>query len=128
MLIKPPINKDISSEILCEWVVKGMLEKKALGIVVMDLRKINYAVSDYFIICSGNSTTQIDAISDAIEKQVYKQSKENPLNREGQESKEWILLDYVDVVAHIFNDEKRMFYGLEKLWGDAEITSIKDEQ
>lgn len=116
--------KDVSSAVLSEWVVEGMLEKKALDVVVMDLREIKHAVADYFIVCSGNSDTQIDAISESIEEEVHKRSKQNPWKREGQQNKEWILLDYVDVVAHVFNKEKRTFYGLEELWGDAKIKRI----
>lgn len=118
--------KDISSEELSKWVVDGMQEKKAMDVVVMDLREVKHAIADYFIICSGNSDTQIDAISDSVEEQVHKNLKENPWKREGQQNKEWILLDYVDVVAHIFNKEKRTFYGLEELWGDAKITRIEE--
>lgn len=119
-------DKDISSDILSEWVVEGMLDKKAMDVVVMDLRNVKHAIADYFILCSGNSDTQIDAISDSVEEQIHKQSKQNPWKKEGKENKEWILLDYVDVVAHIFNKEKRTFYGLEELWGDAEITRISE--
>ncbi|MFK7953408.1 MAG: ribosome silencing factor [Ekhidna sp.] len=104
--------------------VEGMLNKKAMDVVVMDLRNVKHAIADYFILCSGNSDTQIDAISDAVEEEIHKHSKQNPWKREGKENKEWILLDYVDVVAHIFKKDKRTFYGLEELWGDAEITRI----
>ncbi|WP_425390401.1 ribosome silencing factor [Ekhidna sp.] len=120
------VSKDISSEILSEWVVDGMLDKKGMDVVVMDLRDVKHAIADYFVICSGNSDTQIDAISESIEEQIHKKSKQNPWKREGKENKEWILLDYVDVVAHVFNKEKRTFYGLEELWGDAKITRIEE--
>ena len=120
------ISKDVSSEVLSEWVVEGMLDKKAMDVVVMDLRDVKHAVADYFVLCSGNSDTQIDAISNSIEEQIHKRSKQNPWKREGQQNKEWILLDYVDVVAHVFNKEKRIFYGLEELWGDAKITRIEE--
>lgn len=119
-------SKEISSSTLSDWVVEGMLEKKAQDVVVMDLREVKHAIADYFVICSGTSDTQIDAISESIEKQIHKYSKQNPWKREGRENKEWILLDYVDVVAHVFNREKRTFYGLEELWGDAKITRIGD--
>lgn len=116
--------KEVSSDVLSEWVIEGMLEKKASDVVLMDLKEVKHSVADYFIICSGNSDTQIDAISQSIEDQIHKKSKQNPWKREGQQNKEWILLDYVDVVAHVFNKEKRTFYGLEELWGDAKITHI----
>lgn len=120
------VSKDINSEVLSEWVVEGMLDKKAIDVVIMDLRQVKHAIADYFIICSGNSDTQIDAISDSIEEQIHKRSKQNPWKREGRQNKEWILLDYVDVVAHVFNKDKRTFYGLEELWGDAKITRVEE--
>ncbi|MEQ9405229.1 MAG: ribosome silencing factor [Cyclobacteriaceae bacterium] len=120
------VQNEVSSEVLSEWVVEGMLEKKAQDVVVMDLRNVKHAIADYFILCSGNSDTQIDAISESVEEQVHKKSRQNPWKREGRENKEWILLDYIDVVAHIFNKEKREFYGLEELWGDAKISKIAE--
>ena len=114
----------IDSEALSDFVVQGMQEKKALDIVVLDLRKVKNSVADFFIICSGNSDTQIDAIADSIEDEVFKFSKQWPWKREGKQNKEWVLIDYVNVVAHVFNKEKRAFYGLEELWGDAEILKI----
>lgn len=119
------VSKDVSSDTLSEWVVEGMLNKKALDVVIMDLRKVKHAIADYFIVCSGNSDTQIDAISESIEEEIHKKSKQNPWKKEGHQNKEWILLDYIDVVAHVFNKEKRTFYGLEELWGDAKITRIE---
>jgi ribosome-associated protein len=117
------INKvNINSDELSELVVKGMQEKKALDIVVLNLKHIKNAVADYFVICSGNSDTQVDAITDSIEAEIYKLSKQDPWHKEGQENKEWILLDYVDVVAHVFKKDRRAFYALEDLWGDAQIT------
>lgn len=117
----------IKSSELSDLVVQGMLEKKASDVVVMDLREVHSAVADYFVICSGNSDTQIDAISDSIEEQVFKSYRQNPWKTEGKQNKEWVLIDYVDVVAHVFNKEKRAFYGLEDLWGDAKMTSITEE-
>ena len=118
--------KDLSSEELCKLVVKGMQEKKAVDIVVMDLRDIKNAISDYFVICSGTSDTQIDAIADSVEEEVFKASKVNPWHEEGKMNREWILLDYVDVVVHVFNKERRVFYDLEQLWGDAEIHLVEE--
>lgn len=112
---------------LRELVIHGMLEKKANDIVVLDLTKVKGSVADYFIICSANSDTQVDAIADSIEKEVHKSSKEWPWRTEGKQNKEWILIDYVDVVAHIFKKDKRNFFALEELWGDAKITKIETE-
>ncbi len=110
---------------LNDLVVQGMAEKKAHDIVVLDLRNVKNAVADYFIICSGNSDTQIDAICDSVEEFVFKASKQSPWKKEGKQNKEWILLDYIDVVAHIFKKDKRDFYSLEELWGDAVITPVE---
>jgi len=120
-------SDSISSEQLCHLVVKGMQEKKALDVVIMDLRDIKNAITDFFVICTGNSDTQIDAIGDSIEAEVYKVISEHPWQREGKEAKEWILIDYVDVVAHVFKKDRREFYGLEQLWGDAKITLVEEE-
>src|SRR5687768_3454663 len=117
-------RKGANSEKLSEVIVKGMQEKKATDIVVIDLRKIKNAVADFFIICSGNSDKQLDAISDSVDEEVYKALKENPWHVEGKNNKEWMLLDYSDVVAHIFRKDRRHHYALEKLWGDAEITEV----
>jgi ribosome-associated protein len=117
-------SKGASSEKLSDVIVKGMIEKKAADIVVMDLRKIKNAVADFFVICSGNTDKQIDAISDSIDSEVFKTLKENPWHTEGKNNKEWMLLDYIDVVAHVFRKDRREFYALERLWGDADITEI----
>ncbi len=119
-------RKGVSSEKLSEVIVKGMQEKKATDIVVLDLRNVKNAVADFFVICSGNSDKQLDAITDSVDQEVYKALKENPWHTEGKNNKEWMLLDYIDVVAHVFRRDKREFYSLERMWGDAEITEIAD--
>ncbi|MEO9966405.1 MAG: ribosome silencing factor [Reichenbachiella sp.] len=120
------IKEARNSKVLSDAVVKGMLEKKASDVVLMDLTSIGNAVADFFVICSGTSDTQIDAISDSVEEEVYKATADNPWRKEGKENKEWILMDYANVVVHIFRADRREFYSLEKLWGDATITSIGD--
>jgi len=114
------------SEKLCNAIVKGMQEKKAVDIVVLDLRKVKNAVADFFVICSGGSDKQLDAITESVDEEVYKAVKENPWHVEGKSNKEWMLLDYFDVVAHIFRKDRRDFFALEKLWGDAEIIEIQE--
>jgi ribosome-associated protein len=121
-------TKRANSETLSDIIVKGMQEKKASDIIVMDLRKIKNAVADFFVICSGNSDKQLDAISDSIDAEVYKKFQENPWHTEGKNNKEWMLLDYINVVAHVFRKDRREFYALERLWGDADITEIDDEK
>lgn len=118
---------ELTTEQLRDLVVKGMQEKKGQDIVVMDLRRVKNAITDFFVICSGNSDTQIDALAGSIEEEILKVSRTFPLNREGKANREWILLDYVDVVAHVFKKERREFYDLEQLWGDAEIEHIADD-
>lgn len=119
-------NSSASSEKLSEIVVKGMQEKKASDIVILDLRDVKNAIADFFVICSGNSDTQLDAIADSIDQQVSKELQQNPWHQEGKSTKEWMLMDYVDVVAHIFKKDKRQFYSLEELWGDAKIESVEN--
>lgn len=114
------------SEKLSKEIIKGMQEKKAMNIVLMDLRKVKNAVADFFVICSGNSDKQLDAIADSIGEQVDKGLGEKPWHLEGKNNKEWVVLDYTNVVAHIFRRDRRDFYALEKLWGDADITEIED--
>lgn len=115
---------EATSDILAELVVKGMQEKKATDIVIINLKSLKNAVSDYFVIASANSDTQIDAIASSIEEEVYKSVRQNPWQSEGRTNNEWVLLDYVDVVAHIFLKDKREFYALEELWGDAKIEQV----
>jgi len=121
-------RKGVNSETLSDVIVKGMQEKKASDIVVMDLRKIKNAVADFFVICSGNSDKQLDAISDSIDVEVFKKLQENPWHTEGKNNKEWMLLDYINVVAHVFRKDRREFYALERLWGDADITEINADK
>ena len=119
-------NKELSSKDLSELVAKGMIEKKGLDIAILDLRKVKNSITDFFVICSGNSDTQIDALANSVEDEVYKMSKTEPWQKEGKANGEWILIDYVDVVAHIFNKDRRKHYDLEELWGDAEVTYLED--
>ncbi|AKD03268.1 ribosome silencing factor [Pontibacter korlensis] len=116
---------EATSDILAELVVKGMQEKKASDIVVMNLKSLKNAVSDYFVIASASSDTQLDAIASSIEEEVHKAIGQNPWQTEGRTNKEWVLLDYVDVVAHVFLRDKREFYALEELWGDAKIEHVE---
>ncbi len=109
-------------------IVHGMQEKKAVDIVVLDLTHLSNSIASYFVICSGNSDTQVEAIMDSIEHEVKKTCSETPWKREGLNNKEWILLDYVSVVTHIFLKDKRRFYGLEELWGDAVMDLIEDSK
>ncbi len=108
-------------------VVLAMQDKKAKNIVSLNLDKIPNAVSHYFVICSASSKTQVDAIHDNVMEFVKKNCGINPLHREGETNAEWILLDYFDVVVHIFLEEIRDFYKLEALWADAPKTEFKSD-
>lgn len=122
----PKKKKIADSEKLSKAVVAGMQEKKAQDIVVMDMRETKNAIADFFVICSGNSDKQVEAIARSVDEEVEKKLKENPWHIEGKNNKEWVILDYINVVAHVFKKDKREFYALEKLWGDAHITEIPD--
>lgn len=112
-------RKSNESTYISEIIIHGLQEKKGNEIVRVDLRKINSSVTDYFVICHADSSTQVRALADSVEKEVFKALKQDPWHREGVAEGEWVLLDYVDVVVHIFKTEKRQHYGIEDLWGDA---------
>lgn len=117
-------SSDSDSQILCDTIVEGMQENKAKDIVVLDLREITTAVADFFVICSGESTVQVDGISSTVARLTRKELSEKPWNIEGKINKEWVLMDYVSVVAHIFYQDRRSFFDLEDLWADAKRTDI----
>jgi ribosome-associated protein len=106
-------------------IIRAIQDKKGEGIVSLDLRKIHEAVADFFVICQASSTTQVKAIADAIEVEVKAELDENPYRHEGQQSAQWILIDYVNVVVHIMQPETRKFYRLEEMWSDAPMTEYK---
>jgi len=112
---------DKKFEQLRDCIVHAMHEKQAENVVSIDLRKFNNRLAEMFIICHGNSVTQVEAIADYVEELSVKQMHQKPFHREGFENKEWILLDYFDIVVHVFLEEKRDFYSIEQLWGDGEI-------
>ncbi len=123
-IVKKNARKLNDEERLRNCIVDGMLEKKAKEIVCIDLRNIKNSVTDFFVICHADSKTHIDAIAKSVEEFVYKNEGEDPFHREGRSNSEWVLLDYLNVVVHIFRQEQREFYGLERLWADAEIQRI----
>ena len=123
-IAKKSVLKLDNAESLKDAVVEGMQEKKGKEIVCIDLRNIKNAIADFFVICHADSKTHVDTIARAVEEFVFKKQKEEPFHREGYENSEWILLDYLTVVAHIFHKEQREFFGIERLWADAEIKRI----
>lgn len=118
-------NKTSDSGKLIELVTEGLKEKKAKDIKVMDVRDLT-TLTDYFVVCHGTSDTQIGALANSVLEKVKEGTGENVWQREGMESRRWIILDYVNVVVHIFNQEKREYYGIERMWSDASITEVSD--
>jgi len=113
-----------NSEILADIVVSAIQEKKGQKISLLDLRSLNNSLCDFFIICHGSSTTQVDAIADSVRDFAIKQLNEKPRSIEGKTQSEWVLIDFVDVIVHVFLEEKREHYSLEELWADARIEHI----
>ena len=120
-------KKAVSTDILLANIIKGIEEVKGNDIDILDLRDIDTAVCDYFVICSGTSNTQVNAIVNSVRKTVSKDLKDNPWHVEGEDNAEWVLMDYVSIVVHVFQKPIREYYNIEGLWGDAKITSIQNK-
>jgi ribosome-associated protein len=114
------------TELLLGGILKGIFEKKGQDVLKIDLRKLENRITDFFIICHGSSANQVDSLCDSVEDTVIKKAGEKPLHVEGLENCFWVLLDYGDVVVHIFLEEYRHFYSLESLWADASMEAMKD--
>jgi len=119
--------KDGTSKYLAEVIIKGMQEKKALDIVCLDLREVDGAVTDFFVVCHGDSTTQVTGIAKAVEEETLKELGEKAWRSEGKENSTWMLMDFVNVVAHVFHKDAREFYNIEALWGDAIARRIEEQ-
>ena len=120
----PRRKKKEPRDILIESVVTAMTNTKAKNPVILDFSGMKGAVCDAFVICHGSSRTQTEAIADHVIEEVKKQTGQNPWHKEGFENAEWILIDYSDVVIHIFQEERRRFYNIEQLWADAPLTKV----
>jgi ribosome-associated protein len=114
-----------SSKIL-KVIIKAIQDKKGESVVSLDLRKISEAVADFFIICEAGSSVQVKAIADAVEEQVRQECGEAPYRHEGYQALQWVLVDYVNVVVHIFQKETRKFYRLEEMWHDGVMLEYED--
>ena len=110
--------------LLSEIIAKAMVSKKAEHVIRMDLRKIRNRICDCFVVCQGNSAVHIQTIRDAVIDEVRKAVGEKPWHVEGEDKSEWLLVDYANVVVHIFMEKTRKFYNIEDLWADAEITKF----
>ncbi len=117
-------KKETSTDQLIAKIIEGIEDVKGQNIDILDLRDIENTVCDYFIICNGTSNTQVAAIVNSVQKVASKGLKEKPWHVEGLDNSEWVLMDYVNVVVHVFQKHIREFYDIESLWGDAKITSI----
>lgn len=120
------ILKRLSTEELNDLIIESMQDVKGNKILKLDLRHLDDAPTDYFIICEGSSTTQVKAISDRVFKNIKDDTGDLPFHYEGQQSAHWICLDYFDVVVHVFYPETREFYQLEDLWSDALFTEFEN--
>ena len=109
---------------LVETITKGIQEKKGANITIVDLKGIDGAITKYFIICQGNSPAQIEAITESIGDMARIDLGEKPVNVVGLGTDQWVAMDYVDVLVHVFLPEARQFYDLENLWQDAKLTNI----
>ena len=120
------INKDklTESKALAKLAALGIENKKGLDIVVLDLQGVQSAPANYFVICSGNVPSHTEAICDGVYESIKKATGYNPLRIEGYDNAEWILMDYFDVVVHIFLKDKRDHYRLEQLWADGEKVEL----
>ena len=116
-----------STKLLLKSVIKGILNKQGHDVLKIDLRKIENRIADYFVICHGTSISQVDAICDSVEDIVSIDAGEEPLHFEGLEDCYWVLVDYGDVVVHIFLEQDRKFYSRESLWADASFEEITDK-
>jgi ribosome-associated protein len=120
-------KKSDGAEVLLESVIKGMFEKKGQNVLKIDLRKLENRITDYFVICHAASGTQVSAICDSVDDTVRKEVSEKPFHIEGLDNCFWVLLDYGNVIVHVFLEEYRKFYSLESLWADAAIEAVEDK-
>jgi len=115
-----PVNE------LAQMAVEAAISKKAYDIVIMDMREVS-GVADIFVLCTGSSDLQIKAIAEAVRMQIKENAQELPWHTEGTNNMQWVLLDYVDLVVHVFSEEKRTFYDLERLWNDAPKEEVDED-
>lgn len=120
-------DKNINNDELIANIIKGIESVKGENIKILDLRDIDNTPCDYFIVCDGNSNTQVNAITGSVQRTVSKELHDKPWHVEGEGQAEWILMDYVNVVVHVFQKHIREYYKIENLWGDAKITTVESQ-
>jgi len=118
------MNKKLDSKTLIDTIIDAISDLKGEEIKILDLREIENAFCEYFIICTGNSNTHVAAIAAAIERKVRKETKEKPWHVEGTENSQWILIDYTNIIVHVFQKQYREYYDIEGLWGDAKELTV----
>ena len=121
------VKKKNNDDSLIYSIVEAIEDIKGKEINILDLHNILKDVVDYFIVCEGNSNTQVNAIVNSIQKKVSKELKDKPWSIEGNDNAEWVLMDYINVVVHVFQTHKREYYDIESLWGDAKLTKVKSK-
>ncbi|HOW41517.1 MAG TPA: ribosome silencing factor [Bacteroidales bacterium] len=121
-------KKTDGTDLLLKAIINGIHEKKGQNVLKIDLRKLENRIADYFVICHASSTTQVSALSDSIDDVVRKEAGQKPVHIEGLDNCLWVLIDYGDVVVHVFVEEYRNFYSLESLWADAVIEAVEDKK
>lgn len=118
-------KKNASTDQLITTIIAGIEDVKGKEITLLDLREIENTVCDYFIVCEGTSNTQVNAIVNSIQKKVSKELRDSPWHIEGNDNAEWVLMDYVNLVVHVFQKHVRDYYDIESLWGDAVTTQVE---
>jgi ribosome-associated protein len=122
----PYTDESQDSQQLIDTITEAMLEKKAEDVTVLDVRGLT-TLTDYFVVCHANADVQIKAIANSVMQKVKEELGENEWRKEGLETRRWVIIDYVNVVVHVFNKQQREYYGLERMWSDAEITHVSDD-
>ena len=117
-------KKKSNADELISKIISGVEDVKGIDLSLLDLRDIENTVCSYFIVCSGSSNTHVNAIVSSVQKTVSKELREKPFHTEGLENSEWVLIDYVNIVVHVFQKHIREYYNIEELWGDAKTTQI----
>lgn len=115
-----------ANDLLINAVIKGIQEKKGKKITILNLESLSGAVAGCFVICNGDSSTQVEAIARSVEEFVFRETNEWPAHIEGVQNAQWVLIDYFNIIVHIFQKEQREYYGIERLWADAHIREIPD--
>ncbi len=119
-------QENMTPQHIVDAVVESIQEKKGENITVLDLRSIDNAITSFFVICDGTSNVHVDSIADSVEELVRKNISEKPFHVEGRDNAEWILLDYLDVIVHVFQKSTRELYKIEELWADAKREDIAE--